>query len=84
MLDRRGGRAGFSLAELIVAFTLLGILGATFTRIMVTQGRFTDQQNALRGARTVARGRVMQILNLKKSTERAEAKGAIDPRRQSR
>ncbi|MEK7402004.1 MAG: prepilin-type N-terminal cleavage/methylation domain-containing protein [Gemmatimonadota bacterium] len=52
---RRGARAGFSLAELIVAFTLLAILGATFTRIMVTQGRFTDQQNALRNARTVSR-----------------------------
>jgi len=56
VLKRRGtARAGFSLAELLVAFTLLAILGATFTRIMVSQGRFTDQQNALRGARTVAR-----------------------------
>jgi hypothetical protein len=35
--------------------TLLGILGATFTRIMVSQGRFSDQQNALREARTVSR-----------------------------
>lgn len=52
---RRGGRHGFSIAELIVGFTLLAILGATFTRIMVTQGRFSDQQNALRSARTVAR-----------------------------
>jgi hypothetical protein len=48
-------RSGFSLAELIVAFTLLAILGATFTRIMVSQGRFADQQNALRNARTVSR-----------------------------
>jgi len=39
----------------VVAFTLLAILGATFTRIMVSQGRFTDQQNALRNARTVSR-----------------------------
>lgn len=35
--------------------TLLGILGATFTRIMVSQGRFSDQQNALRNARNVSR-----------------------------
>lgn len=56
VLKRRGiAPAGFSLAELLVAFTLLAILGATFTRIMVSQGRFADQQNALRGARTVAR-----------------------------
>jgi hypothetical protein len=56
MLKRRGSvRAGFSLAELIIAFTLMAILGATFTRIMVSQGRFSDQQNALRSARTVSR-----------------------------
>jgi hypothetical protein len=56
MLTRmRPSRAGFSLAELIIAFTLLGILGAAFTRVMVSQGRFSDQQNALRNARTVSR-----------------------------
>jgi prepilin-type N-terminal cleavage/methylation domain-containing protein len=55
MLIPNARRAGFSLAELIVAMVLLGILGAAFTRIMVTQGRFSDQQNALRSARTVSR-----------------------------
>jgi hypothetical protein len=53
--NRRRRRSGFSLAELIVAFTLLALLGATFARIMTSQGRFADQQNALRHARTVTR-----------------------------
>lgn len=55
MLRRVKLRRGFSLAELIVAFTLVAILGTAFTRIMVSQARFSDQQNALRMARTVAR-----------------------------
>ncbi len=56
MLSRRvRARSGFSLVELLVAFTLVAILGASFTRIMVSQGRFSDQQNALRTARTVSR-----------------------------
>jgi hypothetical protein len=54
-------RRAFSLVEILVAFTILGIIGAIFTRILITQGRFTDQQNALRGARTTAR-QAMNIL----------------------
>ena len=59
MLTRR---RGFSLAELMVAMTIVGILGAIFTRIIVSQGRFTDQQNAIRGARSVSRA-AMNILS---------------------
>jgi prepilin-type N-terminal cleavage/methylation domain-containing protein len=55
-------RVGFSLAELMVSMTILGVLGAIFTQIIVSQSRFTDQQNALRGARTVSR-QSMNILS---------------------
>ncbi len=51
----RATRIGYSLAELMVAMTVIGLLGVAFTRLLVTQGRFADQQNALRSARGVAR-----------------------------
>jgi hypothetical protein len=54
-------RRGFTIIELVVAFTLLAILGLLFTRILLSQGRFTDQMNALRGARMVSR-QAMNIL----------------------
>jgi hypothetical protein len=70
----RGSRDGFSLAELLVAFTLLAVLGATFTRIMVSQARFSDQQNALRMARAVAR----QGMNLLVSEARMVQEDGVD------
>jgi prepilin-type N-terminal cleavage/methylation domain-containing protein len=48
-------RRGFTLVELIVAMTIFAVLGMLFTRALLTQGRIADQQNAARGARTVAR-----------------------------
>lgn len=68
-------RRGFSLAELMVSMTILGILGAIFTRIIVSQGQFTDQQNAIRGARTVSR----QAMNILSSEIRmVQDSGGID------
>lgn len=58
MLTRRG----VSLVEVLVSMTIMGVLGAIFTRIVVTQSRFADQQNALKGARTVSRA-AMNILS---------------------
>lgn len=57
----RRTRPGFTLVEVLVAFTLAGILGAMITRFILTQSRFTDQQNALRGARAVSR-QAMNVL----------------------
>lgn len=48
-------RSGFTLVEVIVAFTIAALLGLMITRFLVSQSRFTDQQNALRGARAVSR-----------------------------
>jgi len=60
---RRGDRRGFSLAEIIVATTVLSVLGLAFTQLMLTQGRFSDQQNAQRGARAVARQSMNVLLS---------------------
>jgi type II secretory pathway pseudopilin PulG len=51
----RPARAGFSLVELLVAFTLVAILGLMLTRFLLAQSRFTEHQHALREARMVSR-----------------------------
>jgi prepilin-type N-terminal cleavage/methylation domain-containing protein len=71
----RASRPAFSLVEVLVALTILAIIGAIFTRILISQGRFTDQQNAQRGARTVSR----QALNILESELRmVQDSGGID------
>lgn len=73
-LVRRTRRA-FTLVEVLVAFTLAGLLGAMITRFIVSQGRFTDQQSALRGARAVSR----QAMNVLESELRmVQDSGGID------
>ena len=72
---KRGQRPAFSLAEILVTLTILGIVGAIFTRILLSQGRFADQQNALRGARMVSR----QAMNILESELRmVQDSGGID------
>ena len=56
-------RLGFTIGELIVAATLMGVLGAAFTKLLLTEGRFSDQQNAARGARSVARQSMNVLLS---------------------
>jgi prepilin-type N-terminal cleavage/methylation domain-containing protein len=60
-LQARRRQRGFSLVEILVAMTVLAILGTMLTRFLVAQSRFTEQQNALRGARMVSR-QAMNIL----------------------
>jgi prepilin-type N-terminal cleavage/methylation domain-containing protein len=54
-------RLGFSLAEILVAMTILGIIGAGMTRVLVNQNRFFDKQNNVRAARSIARN-AMNVL----------------------
>ena len=60
---RRTGaaRRGFSLVEMIVSMTVLAVFGTIFVRFLLSQGRFADQQNAVRSARMVSR-QAMNIL----------------------
>lgn len=48
-------RRGYSLVEVLMTMTILGVIGAAMTKLMLNQTRFSDQQNALRSARGVAR-----------------------------
>ena len=52
----RGGRSGFTLIELLVAMIIAGVIGAAFTRLLVSQTRFFNHEMNIRQARSVARG----------------------------
>jgi prepilin-type N-terminal cleavage/methylation domain-containing protein len=52
---RSRARRGFTLIEIIMAMTILGVIGAALVRLIIMQARFTEGQMALRSARTVSR-----------------------------
>ena len=58
-----GARLGLTLAEVMIALVLLGIIGAVFTRLLVAQGRFFNTQFAQRSARSVARAPMNLVLS---------------------
>ena len=48
-------RQGFTLAEILIAVVILGIIGAALVRLLISQSRFTELQMSKRNARTVSR-----------------------------
>ena len=56
-------RRGLTLAEVMIALVLLGIIGAVFTRLLVAQGRFFNAQFAQRSARGAARAPMNLVLS---------------------
>ena len=48
-------RRAFTLHEMVISLVIVGIIGGAFTKTMVSQTRFHDQQAALRSARSIAR-----------------------------
>lgn len=55
MSPRSSARRGFTLAEILVALLIVGIIGAAMVRLILVQSRFTETQLARRNARTVSR-----------------------------
>jgi prepilin-type N-terminal cleavage/methylation domain-containing protein len=52
---RMSARRGMTLAEVMIALVLIGIVGAMFTKMLVAQGRFFNAQYGQRSARSVSR-----------------------------
>lgn len=63
MTAPRATRRGVTLAELLVALFLIGIVGMVFTRMLVAQGRFFSAQYGQRSARGVARAPMNLMLS---------------------
>src|SRR3954468_3572777 len=56
-------RGGFTLVELLLSLIVTAIVGAALVRMVTSQARFMDQQEAWRGARAVARGGINRLLS---------------------
>lgn len=74
--SKSGIRRGFTLIELLVAILLFGIVGAAFTRLLTTQGRFFEKQGMRNAARNVSRGSLNRIIS---DFRMIEATGGVVP-----
>jgi prepilin-type N-terminal cleavage/methylation domain-containing protein len=57
------GRRGFTLIELVIGMVVFGIVGALFTQLLTTQGRFFDKQNMGNSARNVSRATLNRVIS---------------------
>lgn len=56
-------RHGFTLIELMIALTILGIIGVAATKMLRVQSQFYDKQTNLRNARSISRSSMDIILS---------------------
>jgi prepilin-type N-terminal cleavage/methylation domain-containing protein len=56
-------RKGFTLVELLLSLIVTAIVGGALVRMVLSQARFMDQQEAWRNARSVARGGINRLLS---------------------
>jgi prepilin-type N-terminal cleavage/methylation domain-containing protein len=63
MATRMLARRGMTLAEVLIALLLIGIVGAMFTKMLVAQGRFFNHQYGQRSARSVSRAPMNFLLS---------------------
>ncbi|MGI8401798.1 MAG: type II secretion system protein [Gemmatimonadaceae bacterium] len=61
--DQRRVRRGFTLIEILVGIVLFGIVGALFTNLLTTQGRFFDKQGMGNAARNVSRASLNRVIS---------------------
>jgi prepilin-type N-terminal cleavage/methylation domain-containing protein len=63
MPTRLIARRAMTLAEVLIALLLIGIVGAMFTKMLVAQGRFFNAQYGQRSARSVSRAPMNFLLS---------------------
>jgi prepilin-type N-terminal cleavage/methylation domain-containing protein len=64
-------RRGFTLVELLLSLIVTAIVGSALIRMVLSQAQFMDQQEAWRGARSVARGGINRLLSDLRAVEAA-------------
>jgi len=60
---QRRPRRGFTLIELLVGIVIFAIIGALFTKLLQTQGRFFDKQGMGNAARNVSRSSLNRVVS---------------------
>jgi prepilin-type N-terminal cleavage/methylation domain-containing protein len=68
---RPAARRGFTLIELLISLIVASIIGTALVRMVLSQARFMDQQEAWREARGVSRGGLNRLLSDLRSVEAA-------------
>ena len=68
-------RAGVTLVEMLIAMVVLGLIGASMMRLMLVQLDFTNQQEAMRSARSVSQGTMGFLLS---ELRMVEAPGGVE------
>jgi prepilin-type N-terminal cleavage/methylation domain-containing protein len=68
------GRRGFTLIELLISIVVLAFVGSALVRMMLSQNRFMDQQEAVRTSRAVARGSLNRLYS---DIRNVEASGGV-------
>lgn len=61
--DKRHARRGFTLLEMLIGMVIFAIIGAIFTRLLTTQGRFFDKHGMGNSARNVSRGSLNRLVS---------------------
>jgi len=62
-LNVGAARRGFTLIEILVGMVIFAIIGALFTQLLSTQGRFFDKQGMSNAARNVSRGALNRVVS---------------------
>ena len=75
MMTRATARRGFTLIELMISLIVTAIVGGALVRMVTSQARFMDQQQAWRGARSVARGGINRLVS---DLRIVEARGGLE------
>lgn len=57
----RAFRRGFTLVEMLVSIVVLAVVGAGLVRMVLSQGRFMEHQEAWRSSRAVSRGSLNRL-----------------------
>ncbi len=63
MISGWRARRGFTLVELLLSLIVSAIIGTALVRMVLSQGRFMDQQEAWRQARSVSRSGINRLLS---------------------
>src|SRR5215467_3039306 len=56
-------KQGFTLAEIVVALVIAGVIGASFTKLLMQQNRYFTFETNRRASRSIARGAMNVLLS---------------------
>jgi prepilin-type N-terminal cleavage/methylation domain-containing protein len=74
-LVSRAFRRGFTLVEMLISIVILAVVGVGLVRLVLSQGRFMEHQEAWRSSRAVSRGSLNRLFA---EVRNVEAVGGVE------